>query len=269
MAATASTTRNRAADPPPGAETGATAAGRPDAQRHDPAATWVAAGLAFVLLGLALPRFAGEVLVLDARQTVTAALGDGREPAPAIARIESAAQRIGQAGGLTGDAYLMADRGMLLLRRAQAEPPGPERNRLIGAAITATEQGLARNPAQAGAWARLAYMRALLDDRPGAAAALRLSFLAGAVSPQIMASRLSLGLYLLDDLDAEQRSLLARQIRLLWVVQPTALTDIASEPDAQAFLSEALAAMSEADVASFVRRHGTAGPIPSPPPSGP
>lgn len=262
MGATANTIRNESPTVPPEEE----ATGKADRreERHaknDPLAAWLAATVGIVLLVLGVPRLAGEAWVVDARSTVHGVLDTRADDTegPSVADLTSAAARIGQAGGLTGDARLMSDRGLLLLRRAEAEPPGPQRDQFLADAIAATEQGLAKGPGQPYAWARLAYLRAITGDRRSAGGALRLSMLTGSVAPQLMPSRLRLGLSLLPDLDKEERDLLARQVRLLFVLRPDQLEGVATTDAVRAFIDEALAAMTEADIANYVRLHGTGG----------
>lgn len=229
--------------------------------KNDAPAAWLAAAVGVVLLVLAAPRLAGETWVADARTTLNGVLDTraGNTEVPDAADLAQAASRISQAGALTGDARLVADRGILLLRRADAEPPGPQRDQLLADALAATERGLAKGPGQPYAWARLAYLRAIAGDRRSAGDALRLSMLTGAVAPQLMPSRLRLGLSLLPDLDKEERDLLARQVRLLFIMRPEQLEGVATTDAIRAFIDEALAAMTEADIANYIRLRDTGG----------
>jgi hypothetical protein len=150
------------------------------------------------------------------------------------------------------------DYGVLLFRQSQQmADPAAQRQRQE-TALLHIEQGLAQAPGNPSAWAQLARIRALKGDSRGAAAALRLSMLTGAVTPAIMEGRLALGLYLLEALDLETRDMLAAQVRLLWTARPDI---VAALPTAQAgrdFLRETLAALSSEDEArytSLVARH--------------
>lgn len=259
MGATANTIQS---DPSPEERGVGTADKDPERNaKNDAPAAWLAAAVGVVLLVLAAPRMAGEIWVVDARTTLYDVLdtraGDTDSPDPAD--LTQAAARISLAGALTGDARLIADRGLLLLRRAEAEPPGPQRDQLLADALAATERGLASGPGQTYAWARLAYLRAITGDRRGAGDALRLSMLAGSVAPQLMPSRLRLGLFLLPDLDKEERDLLARQVRLLFIMRPEQLEGIATTDTIRAFIDEALATMTEADIANYIRLRDTDG----------
>lgn len=215
----------------------------------------IAGGLALALLVLAMPRLAGEMNVIGARTVVAAALEnrpDKRQNLPAQTYAK-AADAIDDFGGVTGDARLLADRGLLLLRRSGMETA--QAPLLLREAMDATIEGLARNPGNTDAWARLAYLRARTGDRLGAGQAFRMSLLAAPLSPQLMPSRLRLGLDLLDSLNEEQRRLLSRQVRLLWVIQPSALTWQPMDERAQEFIAAALDGLTQADMDHFIRLH--------------
>lgn len=137
------------------------------------------------------------------------------------------------------------DRGLLLTAAGMALPG--ERAALLQAAAIATERGLRDSPGQPSAWARLAWLRQEAGDRPGAGAALRLSMLTGANVPALMRSRLVLGLSLLDQLDAETRALLERQVRWTWIIVPREVEALAPDPVAGAFLAAALSQLTPAE----------------------
>jgi hypothetical protein len=211
--------------------------------------------LALVLLVLAMPRLVGEMNVVGARAVVAAALENRPDKQQNLAAqtYAKAADAIDDFGGATGDARLIAHRGLLLLRRSGME--AAQAPFLLQQAMDATIQGLVRNPGNTDAWARLAYLRARTGDRLGAAQALRMSLLAAPVSPQLMPSRLRLGLNLLDSLNEEQRGLLSRQVRLLWVIQPNELTQQPMDETEREFITAALNGLTQADMDHFVRLH--------------
>lgn len=215
----------------------------------------IAACLALALVALALPRVVGELNLVGARSVVSAALEnrpDKQQPLSAQSYAKAAAA-IATFGGLTGDARLVANRGIVLLR--QGSVGDAQSARSLEEALEATEWGLAQNPGNTDSWARLAYLRARIGNPAGAASALRMSMLTAPVSPQLMPSRLRLGLHLLDHLNEEQRSLLARQVRLLWVTQPSELVWESIKDADRDFIADALNGMTQADMDRFVRLH--------------
>lgn len=200
----------------------------------------LAGGTGLVLLCLALPRLAGEAMVVEARQHVLALRTDPAATGGTAALLSSASA-IDRAGPLTGDGRLIADGGLLLLRAALLATDAAERQRLLRAAAAASEAGLREGPVHPAAWTRLAFIRRELGEPAAAAAALRLSMLTGAVMPQVMADRLALGLDLLPYLDPEGLALLQRQIRLVNGIRPESLPALARRsPFAQAFITVTL-----------------------------
>lgn len=91
------------------------------------------------------------------------------------------------------------------------------------------EQVLASSPLRPAQWLVLAQRRAAADDRQGAVAALRLSFLSGAVEPSIQVRRLRLALALMGDMDGEDRAMLERQVRLSYILFPSAVFALGEE----------------------------------------
>lgn len=217
----------------------------------------LAGGLSLALIGLALPMVVGEIAVADARSVVAASLENRPDHKTELTQEDyvQASASIRAMGAWTRDAHLVSNLGLLLQRQAETNPGASAV--MLKTAMTATEAGLARNPAMTSAWTRLAYQRTMVGDRPGAAAALQLSILCSAMATQIMPSRLRLGLFLLDDMNAEQRDLLARQVRLMWVARPDELANIARDENAQAFVTSALESLSEAEMSQFARHSQT------------
>lgn len=120
-------------------------------------------------------------------------------------------------------------------------------------ADTVLSQALSRAPGDPLGWVRLARLRVAADDRGGAGKALRVSFLAGAVIPGAMVPRLRLGLDLFDGLDSDTQKLVLRQIRFVWILEPTAITRLLSNPSYRNNIIEALAEINEADIQNFRR----------------
>jgi len=204
------------------------------------------------LLALGVPRLTGAVLALEPR-AVLWAVHEG-EALPA-ARLAEAAEGLRRAVPWTGEGEQENDRGLLLLRQAEATPAGPERERLFAEAEKATEAGLARSPGHPSAWARLAALRHARGDTAGAVAALRLSMLSGSVVPALMISRLEIAFRLMPALDAETAALVERQIRLAWVIDPEPFTAMLVRPEVADTVRRALADLSDEEIRSFLRLH--------------
>lgn len=248
MDATETTTANDAANDATGR---LSARGPAGPRRLGPALVAVALGAG--LVGLGLPRLVSALLTIDARAVLWEARSGGALPTE---RLASAAADLDAAQRWVSDGEVLSDRGFLLVRQAQATPPGPERAALLDQAAAATAAGLAAAPAQPSAWARLAWLHMVRGDRASAVPALRMSLLTGPVAPALMASRLDLGLSLLPVLDADTHTLLRRQIRLVWVVAPDTIATMAQNKETGGFVRDALNDLSEEDMAAFLRVHG-------------
>lgn len=213
----------------------------------------VALGLAAVLLGLGVPRLMAAFQALDAR----AVLWDVHAGAPVPAeRLAAAADDLAAASRWAREGELETERGLLLLKRAEQAPPGAERERLYDEATAATAAGLAAAPGQPSQWARLAWLRERRGDLGGAVAALRMSMLAGAMVPEMMVSRVELGLRLLQAMDSETARLLSRQIRLTWVIAPDFVAGLSTRPGLGTLVRDALESLDEQEMAHYLRLHG-------------
>lgn len=139
-----------------------------------------------------------------------------------------------------------SDRGASLeaLMRAAAGDPS---------AMAVQAAALAAAPGDPNGWLRLARERFTAGDKAGAGQALRLSFLSGAVVPGIMLPRLRLGLDLHAALDTETQQIMARQIRLVWMLEPSAIPPLLVNGDYRPILAAALAAVTPADEQQFRR----------------
>lgn len=214
-------------------------------------AVGAALGAALAILGA--PRLVASLTALDAAAVLYAARDD--QPVSPAA-LTAAAADLKSAAAWAEDGDLTADRGYLLLAAANQTNDEDERARLLTAAEQATAAGLATAPGQPSAWARLAYLRQRRGDGPGAAAALRLSFLSGAVAPALMESRLALATALLPHFNADGLALLERQARLFWVLSPERAAAWAQNPAAADLAARALAGLTDLEVEQFVRFHG-------------
>ena len=218
-------------------------------------AALIGAVVAVLLLVLGVPRLVAALVALGPQGVVWDVHSD--VPVP-VAGLAAAADGLASAGRWVINGGDMADRGLLLSRQAAAVPPGPQRVRLLEEAEAATVSGLAVAPGQPGVWFRLAWLREIRGDRAGALAALRVSWLSGGFVPSVMLSRLEFAFGLVPSMNAEMRSLLRRQLRLTWVVAPEAVDGFSRRPDVAPLVQEALADLSDADVARYVRLHGRA-----------
>ncbi|MBK1663173.1 hypothetical protein CKO38_00585 [Rhodospirillum rubrum] len=211
--------------------------------------------VALVLIGLALPR----CLAAWNDHAGAAALWDLRagKPGPDPAILAAAGESLVASARRPPRGEVLADGGYLLARAAENTADPARRAALSRAALVATERGLALAPANASAWARLAALRANVGDRDGAAAALRVSFLAGPVVPALTASRLDLALALLPALDGETRVLLDRQIRITWILEPARIARLAEDRRLGRLIGLALDGVSEEDLTLYRRAHPT------------
>lgn len=226
--------------------------------------------LALPALALGSPRLIGATHELAAQETVAALLNEHGAASPAPPPLEEtapdgtalnetaldgAAKALAAADRWAPGGEVRLDRGLVLVHRAQNALPA-EQAALFAAAEQATAAGLALSPGEPGGWARLAWLRRQRGDDDGAVAALRMSFLSGAFAPPLMRSRLELALALRPAMDEEMLSLLRRQIRLVWILSPEFVAELAQRPGVGRLPSDALAELSEQDVARYLERHG-------------
>lgn len=205
-----------------------------------------------LLIALGLPGLVAGVSTLDAH-TVAWDVYNGvpRSNAELLAAVEE----VTQANRWTRDSELDGDRGLLLLRAAEAAATEAERRNLLAAAGEATISALSNAPGQPSAWLRLAHIRYGQGELAGAAAALRLSMLSGSFVPALMASRIDMGMRLLPMLDRDTIELLHRQIRQWWVIDPEQVAKLAGRPEAAAIVRTALAGLTDTEMARFQRLH--------------
>lgn len=251
MDATATITPNRDDAGPleSTARTGPPRTSRPASHRGPAVFGIIIAGF---LLALGIPRLLAALEALDARSVQWDAHGQ----APVSpARLAEAEAGLAGAARWVSDGEMDTGRGYLLLKLAQSAPAGAERNRLWSDVETVTAAGLAKAPGQPSAWLRLAHLREVRGDAAGAAKALRLAMLSGAVVPESMRARVQMGLRLLPALDHETRGLLARQIRLTWVIDPDYVAGLSERGQAGDLVRDALADLTEEEMGHYLRRH--------------
>lgn len=225
----------------------------PVRRRPSPVAAAVAGVLGCALLVLGLPQLIAGALTADS-QDVLWELAAGRKPERA--ELDRATDRRESAARWEASAERETDRGILLVRRADATVPGPEQDRLLAAARDAIAHGLSLGPVQPYAWAVLAALRERTGDRAGAVQALRLSMLSGAFEPDLMLWRIDMGLRLIDRMGVENEALLRGQVRKTWVLAPDKIAQLAETPKAGPFVRHALEELSDAEIADYVRRYG-------------
>ncbi|WP_156926982.1 hypothetical protein [Azospirillum halopraeferens] len=213
----------------------------------------VGAGLGAMVLAMGVPRLiaglhaaqAGDVLwAVESGTPVDAdSLAAAIEALEAADRLEPAAER-------------RVATAFLLTRLAEATEPGPEREALYVRAAATTEAAVAIGPVQPHGWAMLAVLRERAGNPAGAADALRVSMLSGAIEPAIMLWRLNTGLRLLPYMDDDTVALLRRQVRLTWVLSPDRVAALPAEGVAGTLIRRALDDLSEEEIADYLRRHG-------------
>lgn len=211
----------------------------------------IAAGI--VLLVLGLPRLVAAVIALDPQNVVSRVHSGGRMPS---AELEDAGHQLALAGNWVMDGELAGERSLVLMWAA-LDAAGPDAYaRQMAEAEAGAVAALAAAPVQPGTWARLAWMREVRGDIPGAVAAFRMSMLSGGFVPAMMKSRVDQGLRLRPHLDQETERLWMRQIRLAWVIAPNFVEVLGRQAETQHLVSDALAGLSDFERARFRKLHG-------------
>ncbi len=210
------------------------------------AAAYLALGIGALLAVAGAARLWAAVLAEPARAGLETLSKTNAPPPPAQAR--QIADALAAAGRLAPVIvpWTASDRGASLEALLRAAAGDPSATAVQAAALAAA-------PGDPNGWLRLARQRAAAGDVTGAGQALRLSFLSGAVVPGLMLPRLRLGLDLNSALDAETQQLLARQIRLVWMLEPSALPPLLVNSAYRPILAAALAAVTPADEQQFRR----------------
>jgi len=206
-------------------------------------------GVALLVLGI--PRMIAGFQAITSSD-VQWALESGRPVAPE--RIAAAVAALSDASGWEPSAERDGLRGFLLIRQAEATPPGPEREQLYADALAAMERGVAFGPVQPHAWVSLAVLRERAGNVQGAVAALRMSMLSGAFEPRLMLWRLRVGVRLRAAIDEETLSLLRRQIRLAWVYASDDVMKLGAESQGGDLIRQSLEELSEEEVSNYLQR---------------
>ena len=223
---------------------------------HGPASweTAAVAGLvACLLLVLGGPRLIAAMVALPSVQTVWSVYS-GEPVTPAA--LSDATSALAAANAWIRDGEREGDRGLLFLHRADRAQSPAARSELLAAAADTAVSALAIAPGQPSVWARLAELREQGGERDEALAALRMSMLSGSFAAALMEPRIEKGLRLLPLMAAETRSLLVRQIGLIWVIKPEYVASLSLRPEAAALVQEALNGLTETELTQFQRLHG-------------
>jgi hypothetical protein len=100
---------------------------------------------------------------------------------------------------------------------------------------------LARSPANAYGWARLAYMQIQTEGiTPSAASMLQLSLKTGPYEPSLALSRLSMAMMLFNYLDDATKAVLPSLIRLAWNEDPEQLAQAAKRGNFVSMVEQSL-----------------------------
>ncbi len=144
------------------------------------------------------------------------------------------------------------DRALALLLRARQQDAAD--NEFLADSLTGLKAGLARAPANAFAWTRLAYAETLLNGpSPAAAAALRMSLVAAPYEPRLLTVRLELCLRSWDYFAPADRVLVGAQIRTAWRHAPGRVMELVRRTRRATAVLEALRG-SRDDIVEFGAR---------------
>lgn len=179
------------------------------APRHAVSVIGLVAGV--LVLGLAVPRTIAALQLLPGDPVLesvrSAKAVSGEELQALIASREDAL-------GWLPSRRIQADLALAHLELAKRQGYGGETGgRHLGESLRALRAGLSLSPADPYAWARLAFVR--IKNGGSAAAvkkALFLSFLTGPYEKRLAISRIQYAVWLWDQLDADERSLVLNQI---------------------------------------------------------
>lgn len=191
-------------------------------------------GFGVALLGLALPRLAGEGMLWAARDGLLSATNP-----PAAPDLPVIAGQLTQAGSLSLLAPALAEAGTTWLRLSQQDRqagPAP-----LLAAAHALGHSLALAPVEPLIWYRLSYATYKLGRWEEAAHAWRLAVRTGAFDPQMMEYRLGLGFTLWPHMDAADRAALGHQLVTFWSWGPGRVSELTEQGGAHAIMRQILA----------------------------
>lgn len=208
--------------------------GRKGRRRPRSATTLLSIGFGVALIGLALPRLAGEGMLLAARDGLLSATNP-----PAAQDLPVIAGQLTQAARLSLLAPAFAEAGTTWLRLSQQDrQAGPA---ALQAAAQALGHSLALAPAEPLVWYRLSYAAYQLGRWEEAAHAWRMAVRTGAFDPQMMEYRLTLGFTLWPHMDAADRSALGHQLVTFWSWGPGRVSEVTERDSARAIVRQVLA----------------------------
>jgi hypothetical protein len=129
----------------------------------------------------------------------------------------------------------------LALFHASPLQPLAKKQELLKQAQTAIIQGLKLSPVDPFGWFRLAAVDSLLKlPRQQIINALRLSFYAGRVEPELLITRLSFSYDYYNEFNDEMQMLWQKQVLVAWTFQATQLTKfVALHPEAKQLVEKA------------------------------
>lgn len=184
--------------------------------------------IAIFLLALAIPRTVGVIIL--ARSEATMQKLQSGQPVQ-FAELTEMARTQEAALFWLGDGRLRTDLGLtylLITERLRRDDPNYEAS--LQRAVDALRTGLARAPANAYAWARLAYAEALARGwSPLAVASLRLALITAPYEPQLLWSRLRMAFLAWPEMTGDDQEVVYQQIRYAWQTNPPELARLASE----------------------------------------
>jgi len=133
--------------------------------------------------------------------------------------------------------------GFFYLKLYNVSPllPFAKKQELLKQAQTAIIQGLTLSPIDPYGWFRLAAVDSLLNlPRLQSINALRLSFYAGRVEPDLVIPRLAFSYEYYNDFDGDMQRLWQNQVRVAWTFKPVQLVNfVALHPEAKPFVVKA------------------------------
>ena len=204
----------------------------------------IAGILGLICITFASPRLMAALIEIDARNTLWKMRHDGHAEPQQIA---SAAADLDRSLEWIAAGETKADRGYLLIHLPIKSPA------ILADAEKTTAEAVSLAPAQPLAWARQAWIQARRGDKNAAIHSLRMSFLTGALTPEIMSGRLNLGLQLYDDMDLDTQHLLERQIRLLWIMDSASVISLSKQGHFAPIVRDALNSLNETEMGHYLR----------------
>lgn len=198
------------------------------------------AGLACVLLVVALPKLGARLMMLPGDEVRQAFLEDKQSVAnkelAAWARTRERALFFGRTSGIASDL------SMITLEQAMRKGLNPATAKDdIENAIQWQEKALAKAPADSYGWSQLAYMRLITEGPTERAAwALTNAIDTNPFEPWLMVSRINMALRLYDKLGPDMKSSLPSMIRAAWSWDAYELSEAAIKNHYTALVEQAL-----------------------------